>query len=104
MLFSTLNSTVFHASKIKIRDLFTVMGHLLLLLSMLEEKSEKLHRQRIKGKKSYRKQLYMCSIHLSQTRVTRTVFLLSLVIKVSKQHGVKEAVKQLSSLVIKAEF
>lgn len=46
----------------------------------------------------------MCSIHLNQNRVTRTVFFLSLVIKVSKQHGVKEAVKQLSTLVIKAEF
>lgn len=64
MLFSTLNSTVFHASKIKIRDLFTVMGHLLLLLSMLEEKSEKLDRQRIKGKKATENN-FICAQYIS---------------------------------------
>jgi len=47
MLLSMLNSTAFHASRIKMRDLVTVKGHLLLLLSTLEEKCEKLHRQRI---------------------------------------------------------
>jgi len=51
--------------------------------------------------KSYRKQLY---IHLRQIRVTRIVFLLSLVIKVLKQHVVKEATQQLSIVVIKAKF